>query len=65
MFLLAKASPIVVLGVASLPRAHQKAGNGYQAMDYSYRGVKLSVAGDVCADTECRISTEAKYTKNG
>jgi hypothetical protein len=42
-----------------------KGWNGYQAMDYSYRGVKLSVAGDVCADTECRISIQAKYTKNG
>jgi hypothetical protein len=42
-----------------------KAWNGCRAMDYSNPASKLSVAGDVCADTECRISTEAKYTKNG
>ena len=41
-----------------------KGWNGYRAVDQSYpRG--LSVAGDVCADRECRISIQAKYAKNG
>ena len=40
-----------------------KGWNGYRAVDHSYaRG--LSVAGDVCADRECRISIQAKYAKN-
>jgi hypothetical protein len=64
LFFLAKAAPIVVLGVA-FAKGTPKGWNGYQAMDYSYRGVKLNVAGDVCADTKCRISIQAKYTKNG
>jgi hypothetical protein len=41
-----------------------KGWNGYHAVDHSYPPGGLAVAGDVCCDRECRISIQAKYTKN-
>jgi len=41
-----------------------KGANGYRAVDHTYPRGGLAITGDVCSDRECKISIQAKYTKD-